>query len=187
MRASVVVAGVVGLLNLLSRFDSSSPLLPQERACILLPDMVHISQNAILQKKRRTMIMRKPCVSWAEPAQRLQAQKLICSRGAHLQTHAQFSRGCWSRSCSAAYAHLVGARTHSSAEELIFKLHGPPVLADELIFKRHGPPVLADDRRYVIMFYIFSALSRCLKTSPSTSNHKEYARLHGPHSQCGEF
>ena len=47
MHASVVVAGVVGLLNLLSRFDSSSPLLPQERACILLPDMVHISQNAI--------------------------------------------------------------------------------------------------------------------------------------------
>ena len=51
MHASVVVAGVVGLLNLLSRFDSSSPLLPQGRACILLPDMVHISQNAILQKK----------------------------------------------------------------------------------------------------------------------------------------
>ena len=125
------------------------------------------------KKKRRTVVMRKPCVSWAEPAQRLQAQKLICCRGAHLQTHAQFSRGCWRRSCSAAYAHLVGARTHSSAEELIFK--------------RHGPPVLADDRRYVIMFYIFSALSRCLKTSPSTSNHKEYARLHGPHSQCGEF
>ena len=51
MHASVVVAGVVGLLNLLSRFDSSSPFLPQERAYILLPDMVHIWQNAILQKK----------------------------------------------------------------------------------------------------------------------------------------
>ena len=41
MHASVVVAGVVGLLNLLSRFDSSSPLLPQERASTPLPDMVH--------------------------------------------------------------------------------------------------------------------------------------------------
>ena len=32
------------------------------------------------KKKRRTVIMRKPCDLWAEPAQRLQAQKLICSR-----------------------------------------------------------------------------------------------------------
>ena len=60
---------------------ASSPLLPEERACILLPDMVHIWQIAILPKnKRRTVIMRKPCDLWAEPAQRLQAQKLICSR-----------------------------------------------------------------------------------------------------------
>ena len=31
---------------------ASSPLLPEERACILLPDMVHIWQIAILQKKK---------------------------------------------------------------------------------------------------------------------------------------
>ena len=68
MHASVVVAGVVGLLNLLSRFDSSSPFLPQERACILLPDMVHIWQMPYYQK-RSTVIMPQPCDSWAEPAE----------------------------------------------------------------------------------------------------------------------
>ena len=31
---------------------ASSPLLPEERACILLPDMVHIWQIAILPKKK---------------------------------------------------------------------------------------------------------------------------------------
>ena len=132
------------------------------RACILLPDMVHISQNAILQKKRRTVIMRKPCDLWAEPAQRLQAQKIICSRhGASVLADDKDLQP------------MGGARIHSSAEELVFK--------------RHGPPVPADNRGYIIMFYIYSTLLRCLKTSTSTNNHKEYERLHGPHSQCGEF
>ena len=63
---------------------------------------------------------------------------------------------------------MGGARIHSSAKELVFK--------------RHGPPVLADNRGHIIMFYIYSTLSRCLKTSTSTNNHKEYERLHGPHS-----
>ena len=139
LHASVIVAGVDGLLSLLSRFDSTSPLLPEERACILLSDLVHIWQIAILQKKkRRTVIMRKPCDLWAEPAQRLQAQKIICSRhGASVLADDKDLQP------------MGGARIHSSAEELVFK--------------------------------------RRLKTSTSTNNHKEYERLHGPHSQCGEF
>ena len=163
LHASVIVAGVDGLLSLLSRFDSSSPLLPEERACILLPDMVHIWQIAILQKKkRRTVIMRKPCDLWAEPAQRLQAQKIICSRhGAPVLADDKDLQP------------MGGARIHSSAEELVFK--------------RHGPPVPADNRGYINMFYINSTPSRGLKTSTSTNNYKEYERLHGPHSQCGEF
>ena len=90
------------------------------------------------KKKRRTVIMRKPCDLWAEPAQRLQAQKIICSRhGASVLADDKDLQP------------MGGARIHSSAEELVFK--------------------------------------RRLKTSTSTNNHKEYERLHGPHSQCGEF
>ena len=106
--------------------------------------------------------MRKPCDLWAEPAQRLQAQKIICSRhGAPVLADDKDLQP------------MGGARIHSSAEELVFK--------------RHGPPVPADNRGYINMFYINSTPSRGLKTSTSTNNHKEYERLHGPHSQCGEF
>ena len=64
--------------------------------------------------------MRKPCDLWAEPAQRLQAKKLICSRhGASVWAD---DKDVW---------RMGGARTHIEAEELIFSRHGPPVLADD--------------------------------------------------------
>ena len=63
------------------------------------------------KKKRRTVIMRKPCDLWAEPAQRLQAQKIICNRhGASVLADDKDLQP------------MGGARIHSSAEELVFTL-----------------------------------------------------------------
>ena len=64
MHASVVVAGVVGLLHLLSRFDSSSPC---ELAYSYL--IWYTFGKMPSYQKRSTVIMPQPCDSWAEPAQ----------------------------------------------------------------------------------------------------------------------
>ena len=80
LHASVIVAGVDGLLIFYHASIPPAPYCLKSELAYSYLIWYTFGKLPYCKKKRRTVIMRKPCDLWAEPAQRLQAQKIICSR-----------------------------------------------------------------------------------------------------------